>query len=157
MKERVGWIALAIAVVLGVVLYFIPGDHTAKLVLAAGYAAVVLIFFYGLMVLILMATGSIDLSQLLEDDTTGASMSRFQLLIFTFVIALSFFVLVAKSGKFPDVPADVLALLGISATTYGVSKGISAGSGAGGTANPPTPPAGPAPSAPPAAPPAKTP
>lgn len=148
MKDRVGWIALTLAVVGGLVLYFIPGDHTAKLVIAAGYAAVVLIFFYGLIVLIMMATGSIDLSQLLEDDTGGASMSRFQLLIFTFVIALSFFVLVAKTGTLPQVPADVLALLGISATTYGVSKGISAGSGSSGTTNPPATPPAPAPKPP---------
>jgi hypothetical protein len=137
MKGRVGWIALAVAAVAALVLFLVPGDHHAKLVLAASYSAVVLIFFYGLMVLIMIATGSIDLSQLLEDDTGGASMSRFQLLIFTFVIALSFFVLVASTGAFPHVPADVLALLGISATTYGVSKGISVGSGADGHANPP--------------------
>jgi hypothetical protein len=56
-------------------------------------------------------------------------MSRFQLLVFTFVIALSFFLTVVCECKLPDVPANVLALLGISASTYGVSKGIQASSG----------------------------
>jgi hypothetical protein len=148
MKDRIRWIALVIAVFLGVILYLIPGDHTTKLVLAAGYAGLVLTFFSGMIVLIMMATGSIDLSQLLEDDTGGASMSRFQLLIFTFVIALSFLAIVAKSGAFPQVPADVLALLGISATTYGVSKGISVSSGSGGTTTPPVAPPAPPPKAP---------
>jgi hypothetical protein len=64
-------------------------------------------------------------------------MSRFQLLVFTFVIALSLFLMVvAQNGtKFPEIPANVLTLLGISASTYAVSKGIQAGSknGGGGT------------------------
>jgi hypothetical protein len=65
-------------------------------------------------------------------------MSRFQLLIFTFVIALSFFLVVIGHGSadakdpnchscpaFPtQVPGSVLALLGISASSYLVSKGI---------------------------------
>jgi hypothetical protein len=148
MKERVGVIVLVVAVAAAVVLYFVPGDHTTKLVLVAGYAAVALIFFFGLMVLIMMATGAIDLSELLEDDNGGASMSRLQLLVFTFVIAFSFFVLVVQGGKFPDVPANVLALLGISATTYGVSKGISVGSGSSGTPNPPAQPPAPTPKPP---------
>jgi hypothetical protein len=41
---------------------------------------------------------------------------------------LSFFLIVASTGKFPDkIPTEVLTLLGISATTYAVSKGIGAG------------------------------
>jgi len=50
-------------------------------------------------------------------------------MIFTFVIALSFFLIVICECKFPEVPTEVLALLGISATTYGVSKGIQASGG----------------------------
>jgi hypothetical protein len=86
------------------------------------------------MVLAAIASGKIDISHLLEekspDGATGAaSMSRFQLLIFTFVIALSLFLIVVNTGGFPDkIPPEVLTLLGISATTYAVSKGIQAGS-----------------------------
>ena len=76
-----------------------------------------------------MMTGAIDVNLLLSESGGGASMSRFQLLIFTFVIALSFFLLVINSAKFPDIPGGVLTLLGISATTYGVSKGIQASGG----------------------------
>jgi hypothetical protein len=40
---------------------------------------------------------------------------------------------VVSTGKFPDkIPPEVLTLLGISATTYAVSKGIQAGAGNGG-------------------------
>lgn len=131
MNDRVGWITLVVAVIAAGIIFFIPGDHRAKLELATGYALLVLIFFYGAIVLFKMAAGTIDLSELLGEHGGGASMSRFQLLIFTFVIALSFFLLVTEKGKFPDVPGEVLALLGISATTYGVSKGIQASGGAG--------------------------
>jgi hypothetical protein len=88
-----------------------------------------LLFLFGFFILAAIATGKIDLSKLLAEDGGGASMSRFQLLIFTFVIGLSFFLIVICDCKFPEVPANVLALLGISATTYGVSKGIQASGG----------------------------
>jgi hypothetical protein len=55
-------------------------------------------------------------------------MSRFQLLIFTFVVAFGIVFLLAKNTTFPNVPADVLTLIGISASTYAVSKGITASS-----------------------------
>jgi hypothetical protein len=71
--------------------------------------------------------GKMDLGSLLNEVNGQASMSRFQLLIFTFVIAISLFELVEKSpdNKFPDIPQGVLTLLGISASTYAVGKGIS--------------------------------
>jgi hypothetical protein len=139
-----------------VIAVFVPGDAKTKLTMSIGYALLVLTFLFGMVILVEIIRGGIDLSGLLSEDGK-ASMSRFQLLIFTFVIALSLFLMVAQNGtKFPQIPADVLTLLGISASTYAVSKGINAGSKnqngvnppAGGNtpANPPTfggnPPAG---------------
>jgi hypothetical protein len=112
-----------------VIAMWVPGDGNVKLKLAFEYGMLVLLFLFGFMVLAAIASGKIDISELLTEDGGGASMSRFQLLIFTFVIALSFFLIVVCNCTFPEVPANVLALLGISATTYGVSKGIQAGSG----------------------------
>jgi hypothetical protein len=112
-----------------VIAIWVPGDATAKLKLAFEYGMLVLLFLFGFFVLAAIASGKIDVSTLLTEDGGGASMSRFQLLIFTFVIALSFFLIVVCNCAFPDVPTNVLALLGISATTYGVSKGIQASSG----------------------------
>jgi hypothetical protein len=97
-----------------------------KLKVITGYTALVLVFVLGVAVLFEIAIGRMDLSQLLSEIGGGASMSRFQLLIFTFVIGLSFFLIVAESGKFPAVPPEVLTLLGISARTYAISKGIAA-------------------------------
>jgi len=71
--------------------------------------------------------GKMDLGSLLNEGNGQASMSRFQLLIFTFVIAISLFELVERrpDASFPDIPQGVLTLLGISASTYAVGKGIS--------------------------------
>jgi len=97
--------------------------------LAVGYTLLVIIFFLGFAILVGIWRGKIDLSLLLTESGGGASMSRFQLLVFTFVIGLSLFFIVAAKGEFPSIPKEVLTLLGISATTYGVSKGIQAGGG----------------------------
>jgi len=113
-------IAFAIAI-------WVPGEPTLKLRLAITYGLLILVFLFGFVILAAIASGKIDVSQLLEEETGGASTSRFQLLIFTFVIGLSFVLIVACNCSFPEVPANVLALLGISASTYGVSKGIQAG------------------------------
>ena len=88
----------------------------------------VLCLFIGLLaltILYLIWTRKINLSQLLSEANGDASMSRFQLLIFTFVIAIALFEIVESSMKFPDIPQGVLVLLGISASTYAVGKGIS--------------------------------
>jgi len=111
-----------------VIAVFVPGDAKTKLTMSIGYGLLVLAFLFGMVILVEIIRGNIDLSGLLSEDGK-ASMSRFQLLIFTFVIALSLFLMVAENGsKFPDIPANVLTLLGISASTYAVSKGIQAGS-----------------------------
>jgi uncharacterized BrkB/YihY/UPF0761 family membrane protein len=96
----------------------------------AGYAAVLIVFGFGLVVLVLMILNKIKLDTLIGEDGGGASMSRFQLLIFTFVVALSLFIIVANNPTgFPQIPSGVLTLVGLSATTYGVSKGIQATGG----------------------------
>lgn len=123
-----------ILVILGVILaYLVPGDAQStsvalnKLKIATGFTLLALIFLFGFAVLVYIANGSIDLSDLLSEtgSAKGASMSRFQLLIFTLVIALSLFLVVVSTMSFPSsIPPEILTLLGISASTYAVSKGI---------------------------------
>jgi hypothetical protein len=122
-----------VLIIIGLILYFIPGDqpHTDvalnKLKIATGFTVLALIFLFAFSVLVYIANGRIDLSDLLSEtgDSKGASMSRFQLLIFTLVIALSLFLVVASKMAFPpSIPPEILTLLGISGTTYAVSKGI---------------------------------
>ncbi len=111
-----------------VIAIWVPGKTGAEKVgLAVAYAGSILLFLFGFLVLAGIASGKIDISLLLSESGGGASMSRFQLLIFTFVVGLSLFMIVASTGKFPTtIPKEVLLLVGISATTYGVSKGIQA-------------------------------
>lgn len=151
-------ICLILAIAAVVIVYFsVGGDPLYRLTIIVGYVILILLFFIGLMVLIAIATGKIDLSLLLTESGGGASMSRFQLLIFTFLIAFSIFMMVVSSGtcgvsgksgtlgkpgllggtgssgpctpmKFPAIPSEILVLLGISASTYAVSKGIQSSS-----------------------------
>ena len=135
---------MAIAVGVGLILYFKGGSATENLKILTGYVALMMVFGVGLLILVQIAMGKIDLSGLLAESDGQASMSRLQLLIFTFVIGLSIIMMVvsATPPKFPVIPNEVLILLGISASTYAVSKGIqkSAETDQG---EPPTPPAEP--------------
>lgn len=78
-----------------------------------------------LMLLIKMWTNQIDLSTLLHEANGDASMSRFQLLVFTIAIVVGVFLFMLKNQELPDIPPSVLTLLGISASTYAAGKGIS--------------------------------
>jgi hypothetical protein len=147
MSSGIRYIVLGavILAIIAAILVYMPGktDDTIvamnKLKIATGFTLLALVFLYGFAVLVCIANGSIDLSGLLSEvGDKGASMSRFQLLIFTMVIALSlFFVVVATQNFPPSIPPEILTLLGISASTYAVSKGIQAG---GGNTPPNTPP-----------------
>ena len=99
-----------------------------------------LVTLFGLAILWLIAREKIDLTNLVSESDGTASMSRFQFLIFTFVIALAIIFLTAEATKFPEIPGEILALLGISGGSYVVSKGIQKGIGTGGTTNGETPP-----------------
>ena len=92
-----------------------------------GFVLCLFVGALGLTSIVWIWTGKINLSALLSEANGMASMSRFQLLIFTFVIAISLFELVQRTSPagFPDIPNGVLTLLGISASTYAVGKGIS--------------------------------
>jgi hypothetical protein len=126
--------AVAVAFIIAI---WVPGEPAQKVVHAIEYGGLIITFLFGFMILAGIASGSIDISRILEEKgSKGASMSRFQLLIFTFVIAISLFLIVVNTGQFPtQIPPEVLTLLGISATTYAVSKGISAGSQSNGGQN----------------------
>jgi hypothetical protein len=115
--------------------------------LLAGYVICLLVAVMGLVVVWKLATGQINLSSLLNEKDgsgAGASMARFQLLVFIFVIALSFFLVVISNIKIvqyragehgvpllPEVPRGVLLLLGISTSGYAVGKAIQQGTGTG--------------------------
>lgn len=91
----------------------------------SGFVLCLFLGLLGLTILWMIWTKQINLSDLLSEANGDASMSRFQLLIFTFVIAFSLFEIVESGMRLPDIPTGILTLLGISASTYAVGKGIS--------------------------------
>lgn len=101
------------------------------LTLTSGWIALGFLALIGIALLYYIFTERIDLSRLISEPNGDASMSRFQLLIFTFVIAASLFLIIAAPNPpaFPkEIPNGILVLLGISASSYLVSKGIQFGS-----------------------------
>jgi|HubBroStandDraft_1064217.scaffolds.fasta_scaffold693415_1 hypothetical protein len=78
-----------------------------------------------LILLIKIWTNQIDLSTILDEANGDASISRFQLLVFTLVVAVGVYLFILKNMILPDIPPSILTLLGISAGTYAVGKGIS--------------------------------
>ena len=104
--------------------------------LAMEWIVIVFIGVLGLIVLYKILVGKIDLSTMLNEisPTPGpgagppgppkASLSRLQMLLFTFVIAGLYLTLCLEAGQLIDIPNQVLGLLGISSGSYVVSKGI---------------------------------
>ncbi len=96
----------------------------------------VIILALGLTVVRFIWRGKIDLTMLLTEistDSSGAqkqkaSLSRFQFLVFTFVVAGLYFVLSLETGHLIDVPNGTLILLGISGVSYLGGKTLSSGS-----------------------------
>lgn len=99
-----------------------PDPRMQTLTLVIGYLLCVLIGVLGAIAIWKIANA--NLSRLISEPNGDASLSRFQFLIFTFVIALSLFLVIVAKGDFPTIPGTVLSLLGISGSSYLVSKGI---------------------------------
>jgi hypothetical protein len=87
----------------------------------------ILVGLIGLVIVYQMFVGKINLTKLISESDGKGSMARLQFLIFTFVIAGSFFLITISKNPpaFPDkIPGEVLALLGISGGSYVLGKGI---------------------------------
>src|SRR5712691_8500910 len=113
-----------------------PGFHLLALVM--GWIVTILIGAFALVIIGKMLKGDINLQSLIAGDDYDASLSRFQFLIFTFVIALGLG-LIILSGNPPAFPKEisgtVLALLGISGGSYVTSKAVDASAKKNGNGN----------------------
>jgi len=98
------------------------------LALVMGWIIAILLGSFALIIIYDMFIGKIDLRYLICGADGDASLSRFQFLIFTFVIAMGLFLIMVSMDKptFPVVPGSILALLGISGGSYVTSKGVDA-------------------------------
>lgn len=100
----------------------------------AGFLAIVIILLgFAAVVLWKIVRGDINLDDLVSEPPSPdaapgtaakASLSRFQFLLFTFVVAGLFLLLSIEAGDFVDIPANVLGLIGISGGSYVVSKAV---------------------------------
>jgi hypothetical protein len=98
-----------------------------------GFVAIIIIILaFAAVVLWQVWAGTIKLDGLIAEldparpaDYGKASLSRFQCLLFTFVVAGLFLLLSIETGAFIHVPGDVLGLIGISSGTFVVSKAVS--------------------------------
>ena len=96
------------------------------LALTVGWGVAIALGVLWLVLLYLIVTRRINLQLLVSEANGDASMSRFQFLIFTFVIAMSLYIITVSHDPpaFPAIPPEVLALLGISSGSYVIAKGI---------------------------------
>ena len=71
-----------------------------------------------------MMNNEINLKFLIADANGDASLSRFQFMLFTFVIAGGVIYLTVQGEGFPKLDHGVLVLLGISSASYALGKGL---------------------------------
>jgi hypothetical protein len=108
------------------------GGLMSTLMLVFGWLVAVFFGLLELSILLWLWRDPSRLNGLISEIGSGAggpakaSLSRFQFLVFTFVIGMSFFLIVVGNSplRFPQVPSGVFALLGVSGGAYVVSKGI---------------------------------
>ena len=87
-------------------------------------------FFLAVAMIVLIHLFKMDLNGIISElDATGKerkpSLSRFQFLLFTFIVAGVWITLCFDSQTFVEIPPGVLGLIGLSGGSYVVSKGIS--------------------------------
>ncbi len=120
-------------------------DHGLSwLILISAYMIMTLIGLFAVVVLWKIYNNKIDLKMLISEKNGDASMSRFQFLIFTFVIGMGFLLLTVSNIslstptiEFPKVGIEIFALLGMSSGGYLISKGIQKKSESGGAGEEP--------------------
>src|SRR5882672_2740971 len=100
-------------------------DNLVWLVLQ--WVVVIFLSLVGILLIYKMWIGEIDLNSLVSETATDgvrgkASLSRFQMLLFTFVIVSIYVVLCLQEGELLEISGGVLGLLGISGGSYVISK-----------------------------------
>lgn len=128
------YIFLILAAVIGIAGYALSRGVNAQHIAILGYVAFsTVIIAFAAAVLFAIVNGSVSLYGIIsEPDTTStlcngkpkASLSRFQFLVFTFVVAGLFLMLSIKAEEFVDIPNSVLMLIGLSGGGFIISKAV---------------------------------
>lgn len=127
------FILVFLAVISAIAGYALHKGATPAHIALIGFVAfsAIIVAFAGA-VLWEIINGSIDLYGIISEpedvakigEDPKASLSRFQFLIFTFVIAGLFLMLSIEAGHFVVIPENVLILLGLSGGGFVVSKAV---------------------------------
>jgi hypothetical protein len=142
MSKWPNWVWAFIITVVIIILPIIWAVNSGKGITSFAFSALIIVILAGFAGAVLgkIVTNDIDLKYLISEDNGNASMSRFQFLLFTFVIAASYFLYVtamvttpdpSKLLTLPNIPSGVLGLIGISGASYVVAKGIQKSAGDG--------------------------
>ncbi|MGV6850220.1 MAG: hypothetical protein ACWA5A_17750 [Marinibacterium sp.] len=120
------WIAAILAGICGVAglaLYYGAGPDDIALIGFTAFGAVVLLFAA---TVVWQLVRREELRGIIQepDASRKASLSRFQFLVFTFVVAGLFLMLSIESGTLVEIPTSVLTLIGLSGGTFVVSKAV---------------------------------
>src|SRR4051812_44731250 len=102
-------------------------DFAAVLSLIIVSVIVLLLTTFGFLLLWRVARSEVMSFEFVLADKDGfASMSRFQLLIFTFTVAFAFLYVATKpdATELPNIPDSVLLLVGISGSSFLVGKSL---------------------------------
>ena len=91
-----------------------------------------IIVLFAAAVLYQIGSGGIPLAGIISEPEDGpshmgkpkASLSRFQFLIFTFVVAGLFLMLSIEAGRMVEIPTNVLVLIGLSGTGFLAGKAV---------------------------------
>lgn len=130
------FVLLVFAVFCGALGYVVHHDilqaHDISIIGFAAFGTIVVLFAGA--VLYQVGNNTIPLAGLISEPDDGlkrgdvpkASLSRFQFLIFTFVVAGLFLMLSIESGRLVDIPTNVLVLIGLSGTGFLAGKSLSA-------------------------------
>lgn len=98
-------------------------DSVTGLAIIVGCAGILALF--ALLIAYCIFVQKIDIKLLLSETNGKASLSRFQALIFTFVLGACLLSIVVETGDLPQrIPWEIVAILGGSLGTYLMSKGI---------------------------------
>jgi len=108
------------------------GATAADIALIGFIAFSAVIVAFAAAVLLEIIYGTVSLNGIISEpkDVAGpdgkpkASLSRFQFLVFTFVVAGLFLMLSIEAGTFVNIPNNVLGLIGLSGGGFIVSKAV---------------------------------
>ena len=131
-RNPIVFVFLVVLAVYGIAGFAVYGGVRAHDIALIGFVAFgTIIVFFAAAVLYQIANGSITLAGIIsepkgtledKDGEPKASLSRFQFLVFTFVVAGLFLMLSIEAGQFVNIPNNVLVLIGLSGTGYLASK-----------------------------------